>query len=177
MTQYTRTAMFLHWMAAATIFAMLFTAFRAWSSSSQENELYWLHLHGSIGAAFAVVIAARIIYHFSTTQPPTLTNKAWESSLSRFVHKAMLSLVALQFITGPIDIWSGGWPIDVFGWFEIPPPFAKWSDASHGVIGTVHRLAGMAVLLLVVLHIAAALKHHWIDRDQTLRRMLRLQQQ
>ncbi len=173
-SEYSRVAIALHWSVAAVILAMLFTAFQSWTSTSEQAGLYWLQLHGSIGVLFSLLIGARIVYHFRTVQPPPLTKKPWERALSVTVHTAMLVLIGIQLVTGPIDVWSGGWGIDVFGWFEIPPPFAKWDEASHELIGSVHRWTGVAILCLVVLHMLGALKHHFVDDDRTFQRMLGL---
>lgn len=170
--EYSGIAIALHWSVAVFVVAMLVTAFQAWSSTSEHTEIYWMKLHGSIGTCSIVLIAARIFYHFRTKQPPALIAKPWERTLAFIVHKVLLILLALQLVTGPADIWSGGWGIDVFGWLEIPPPFAKWDDVSHEVIGSVHRWTGIAIFFLVFFHTLAALKHHWIDGDRTLRRMV-----
>ena len=173
-SDYSRITIGLHWAVAAVILAMLLTALQAWQSQSEAASLYWLTLHGSIGTLFTILIAIRIILHFRTRQPAALAGEIWERRLSFSVHKLMLVLVAAQLVTGPVDIWSGGWPIQVFGWFEIPPPFAKWGDASHDLIGSVHRWTGVAMFSLIVLHILGAVKHHFIDGDRTLKRMLGL---
>ena len=69
-------------------------------------------------------------------------------------------------------MWSGGWPIGVFDWFALPSPIGANKQLWHDAIGDVHRFTGYVIAVFVLLHIAAAAKHHLLDGDRTLLRML-----
>jgi cytochrome b561 len=170
-SRYGLVSIVLHWTAALAILAMLATAVGIMTAPDEEAEGARIQLHVWTGTSLYLVIAARIAWSWIERKPVVLSASPAERSLARVVHAALLVLIALQLVTGPLGVWSGGWPVAAFDLFEIPSPFAgpqSWHDA----IGEVHELTGFAIAVLVGLHLAGALKHALIDRDDTLRRML-----
>jgi cytochrome b561 len=84
----------------------------------------------------------------------------------------LLLAILIQFISGPLAIWSGGRDINVFDLFAIPTPFAERNEAVHEGAEVAHAIGRWMLLSLIVLHVLGALKHAFIDRDGVLRRML-----
>jgi cytochrome b561 len=162
----------LHWMAAAIVLAMLFTAAGAMLASNEDAGTSWMLLHGAIGVLGWLVIAVRIVWHFLERRPAPLTDKPRLHRAARAVHLLLLLLIALQLLTGPLDVWTGGWAIRVFDWFAIPSPLGTTPGAWHDRIGDVHRYTGYAIALVLSIHVAGALKHALVDRDRTFSRML-----
>jgi cytochrome b561 len=79
--------------------------------------------------------------------------------------------ILILFLSGYLIVTAKGDPLTVFDWFSIPALLTDqkgWSDW----MGAVHLWAGWLIILLASLHALAALKHHFIDRDGTLKRML-----
>lgn len=161
----------LHWLGAFSILAMLATAVWMMAAPDEEVERSRIVLHASLGMMLYAIIAVRLAWSWFERKPDFLSGTALEKTFARVVHAAMLLLVALQLVTGPLNIWSGGWPIGAFGLFSIPSPFdglRPWHDG----IGELHRYSGFAIVLLVGMHLAGAFKHALITRDGTLSRML-----
>jgi cytochrome b561 len=88
------------------------------------------------------------------------------------MHSLLLSMPVALPITGYFISTSAGQPIDIFGWFEIPS-IVVINNTARDVAIDLHYYFGYGTGLLACLHVAAALKHHFIDRDETLIRMLR----
>jgi cytochrome b561 len=79
--------------------------------------------------------------------------------------------ILILFFSGYLIVTAKGDPLTVFDWFSIPallPDQHGWSDW----MGVAHRWSGWLVIILACMHMLAALKHHFIDRDGTLKRML-----
>ncbi|WP_319005416.1 cytochrome b [Novosphingobium profundi] len=161
----------LHWLGAIAIIAMLVTAAGVFLAPNDEIAGARIEFHASTGMLLYVLIAIRILWSWFETKPNPLQPDRKLTVVIRIVHSALLLLIALQLITGPLDVWSGGWPVSAFGIYTFASPFdgpRPW----HNLIGDVHSFTGLAIASLVTVHILAAFKHHFINRDRTLPRML-----
>lgn len=161
----------LHWLGAVSILAMLGTAAWIMAAPNEEIEGARIQLHAFVGATLYVIIALRIFWSWIERKPVLLSGTIAENSLARFVHSALLILIAFQLLTGPLNVWSGGWPVAAFNLFSVSTPFdgpQTWHDA----IGELHRYSGFTIVLLLCVHLAGVLKHALIARDGTLSRML-----
>lgn len=160
----------LHWLGAASVLAMLGSAAAILLAPTDGDEGARIQLHASIGMVIYAVIVVRVLWHAIETRPVLLSGSKKEKTAARLMHRTLLLLLLLQLMSGPVNVWSGGWPVSAFGLFTIPSPFdgpQSWHDA----MGQFHSLTGYALALLVLLHIAAAIRHQFHHRDGTLRRM------
>lgn len=105
------------------------------------------------------------------TASPSVEGKSYEVIAAKAAHGFMyLNLLAL-FVSGYLISTSDGRGIDVFNWFTVPSMgelFANQSDLA----GTVHYYAAWVLIVLASVHALAAIKHHIIDKDDTLRKMI-----
>ena len=172
--RYGMIAIALHWLGALAVLAMLATAIASANAGSREAAVGLMKLHGSIGVLVYILLAGRIASSLIQRQPNPLGPRGASTLAARGVHLALLGLIAIQLVTGPLDIWSGGWPITVFDLAMIPSPLGPNEQPWHDLIGVIHTWSGLAILGLLFLHIGAALKHWLLDRDRVLPRMLGL---
>lgn len=172
--QYGGLAIALHWAAAAIILAMLATAIGSANAVGEEARIGLLKLHGSLGVIFYLILVVRVVSSLIQPRPVALEANRSLASVARGVHAALLGLIVVQLITGPLDVWSGGWPIAVFDLGAIPSPLGAGRQPWHELIGTVHAWSGLAIGGILLLHVGAALKHAIVDRDLVLPRMLGL---
>lgn len=87
-------------------------------------------------------------------------------------HTALLYVLLLVLLlSGYLISTADGKPISVFGWFEVPALFSGAGQQAD-LAGDVHLWLAWSLVLLSALHALAALKHHFVDRDTTLKRML-----
>lgn len=163
----------LHWAAALAIIAMLATAVGIMAAPNEEAEGARIQFHVWTGTALYLIIAARIVWSWLERKPDSLQGKPGLTAAARLVHVVLLLLVTAQLVTGPLNVWSGGWPVSAFGWFTMESPFDGPQDW-HDPMGEFHSITGLVIAGLVTLHVLAALKHHFLDRDGTVLRMLGL---
>lgn len=171
-TSYGLVSRTLHWLGAASILLMLATGYWADHAPNHVIAAARMGIHASIGMVLYLLIAARVLWHFAERAPEPLSTNRVFNRIAKIAHLVMLGLIMEQLITGPVDIWSGGWPIGVFGWFKIPSPMPAGKQPWHDFIGDLHGTIGYILMALVALHLAAVVKHTLLDRDGTLRRML-----
>jgi cytochrome b561 len=173
--RYTHTAMFFHWAIAA----MIVTNFAlAWLSEGQPKaqRMEMMQLHFSIGYTVLILALLRLIWRLTHRPPPFEREvKAWESTLAHIVHWALYVMMFALPILGLLAISAGGGgkPLSWFGLFNVPTiPFAVPDHARGESFGQIHGTLAFVLLGLLALHIAGAIKHHFLDRDGELFRMI-----
>lgn len=128
-------------------------------------------LHASAGFALFVLIAIRLWWRWKYPPPPSLSSSPFEMVAAKLSHVALYAGMVLIPLTGWLAYTEhvrrslGMRPASLFGW-RIPllPDFGiNWH--------LIHNWGGKLMLAFIALHIAAALKHHFYDRDTTLTRM------
>lgn len=169
MKRYTTTAMALHWLMALLIFVMLPLGHYMHDLKLSPLKLQLYSYHKWAGISLLLLALLRIVWRL-THRPPGLLLPRWQQTASSAVH----ALLYLLFIAMPMTGWlmSSAKGVQTV-WFGILPlPDLVGKDKALGqLLGNVHESLSYLLILLVVLHIAAALKHQFIDRDQLLSRM------
>lgn len=162
----------LHWLTAAAIFCVvpLGFAMNAANPGPEQGRLY--DLHRSVGTLILALVALRLLWRLYSPAPsPVPGLPQWQIRAARFTHYAMYVLL----FTVPLLGWAGtsafGAPIKVFGLFELPPLLDKNRELAELLVPT-HMILALTLVAFVLLHTAAALHHHFIRKDATLRRML-----
>lgn len=128
--------------------------------------------HKGIGILLAATLIARLLWRVMQTHPSHIqTHTRFERLATKVVHSALYILLLVVFISGYMISTSDGRAISVFGWFEVPA-LPAIIDNQEDVAGDIHFYVATTLIVLAGLHAAAALKHHFIDKDTTLTRML-----
>lgn len=135
-----------------------------------RDAVWWLHI--SFGLLLIVLVALRIGWRLSTGTPalPTALSRA-ERILAQAAHGLLYALLVAIPTLGVLLAWYRGDAVSFFGLFTIPAPFPPERETARAV-KELHELAANAILIVAGLHAAAALWHHWVRRDDVLRRML-----
>lgn len=165
-------AKLFHWLSALIVFALLAVGFymTTLDYSTQKLEIYGLHK--SFGTLLLVLVFLRIVWKFINPKPKDIkTHKSWEKTLSGAVHIALYGLLIAMPLSGWAMSSAGDFPNSFFGLFEMPDIAPKDKDL-FAQTRQVHTFMAFAIMGIVGLHMAGALKHFFIDRDQTLQRML-----
>lgn len=181
-SKYTNVAMYLHWIIA---FLMVINIIIGWTADSmpEASIRFAIDTHKSIGISLLGLVLLRILWRI-THKPPALPNsfQAWEIKLSHLVHVALYSLMLAIPVSGWLhdSAWKDAathpfslfymvpWPRIAF--IEHMNPEAK--EVLHTIFGSVHEWLGIALVMLFLLHIAAVIKHSWIDHKPVLNRMI-----
>lgn len=128
------------------------------------------HWHKSIGLLLALLTLVRFVWRMITTSPD-IEGKALEKLAAHAVHMLMYLLLAVLFISGYLISTSDGRGIEVFNWFTLPSLGELFPNQSD-IAGTIHFYTAVVLIGFALLHAAAAIKHHVIDKDNTLRKMI-----
>ena len=172
-TSYGSVSILLHWISALAIVG-LFGLGIYMVELTYYDPLYnrLPFLHKSIGLLHAFAFALWVAWRLANPWPaPVPGTGALEARAARLAKHVFFWLIALVIASGYLIPTADGAPINVFGWFEVPA-LLTGLPRQEDLAGAVHRYAAYALIALAVVHAAAALRHHFIDRDATLRRML-----
>ena len=170
-TRFSFPTLALHWLIGLAMIGML--AFGLYLEDyprgiDYERLVAW---HGAIGVVVLVAGVLRLGWRLIEGMPvPIGTPLPWQAMLAKAVHWFLIAAVILMPVTGLMMSIGHGRVIDVFGLLIIGP-YAPNHDLA-GLGSSLHGKLGKIVILSLFLHVGAALKHHVIDRDGTLKRML-----
>jgi cytochrome b561 len=170
---YTGTAKALHWIILALLIVQFILAWTMPDIRRDTKPDTLINLHLSFGMLILAVVIVRLGWRMTHLQPPPEAGTpAWQVQSSSIVHWLLYVLLVVVPILGWVNASWRGFPVVLFGLFELPKLLATralgwaWTGDVHGL------LANYAVLALVGLHTAAALYHHFVRRDGVLQRML-----
>ncbi len=166
-------AIAIHWLMALSLFGMFglglwmveLTYYDAWYQKGPN-------LHRSVGVLLFALLLVRLAWRLFDGRPDELPqHKPWERLAAKATHIALYLLLFAVMGSGYLISTADGRPISVFGWFELPATL-HGIDQQEEVAGVIHLTLATTLIGLALLHAAAALKHHLIDKDRTLSRML-----
>ena len=171
-THFGLIAVSLHWLVAMTVFSLF--ALGLWMTSLDYYDSWYKHgpwWHKSIGIMLFLVVTVRLCWRLLNPPPAALSSqKPWEKKLAHAAHLTMYLLLFTIMISGYLISTADNRAIEVFGWFEVPATITALPK-QEDIAGWVHLILASTLIGLVALHAAAALKHHFIDRDRTLKRI------
>ncbi|MBL4834677.1 MAG: cytochrome b [Pseudomonas sp.] len=171
--RYGLIAVSLHWIIAVAVIGTailgLWMTGLDYYSSWYQTAPFW---HKSVGISLAALIILRLLWRWTNPSPaPLAHHKRWEAVLAKVIHSALYILLFVIVISGYLISTAKGRGVSVFGWFEVPALITSLPSQADRA-GFVHYWLGIGLLGLVGLHALGALKHHFLDHDNTLRRML-----
>tara|TARA_R110000868_G_scaffold189695_2_gene433070 strand:- start:113821 stop:114402 length:582 start_codon:yes stop_codon:yes gene_type:complete len=163
----------LHWVTALTVVGLFclglwmtdLTYYSDWYKTAP-------FIHKSIGGLLFIVMLFRLLWRMTDNKPkPLATHTKSERIMAHLAHIALYVLIFAIFISGYLISTADGRAISVFNLFEVPAlPFAF--DKQEDIAGFIHYYLALGVIALASLHGFAALKHHFVDKDNTLNRMI-----
>ena len=165
----------LHWIMALLL-TILFVMGLYMTSLDYYDPLYhslpWWHK--SIGLFVFFLLLLRMFWRLSNPQPAHLeTHKKWERVLADLIQKIFYLFILLIAVSGYFISTAKGKGIEFFNLFEVPAMMQELKEETVDLVGNAHEIMAISLALLVVLHALAALKHHIIDKDTTLIRMIK----
>jgi cytochrome b561 len=131
----------------------------------------WVNWHFSVGAAILFFIVIRFVWRLVHPVAPDPALTPLEQKLSTLTHWSLYLLVLVMTLLGWAATNSRGWDVVLFGIVPLPQVAPKGSEWAHEC-GDIHNLLVYVLLGFILLHVAAALYHRFIKRDQVLDRML-----
>lgn len=165
-------AKLLHWVCAVVILGMF--ALGLWMRGLSYYDP-WYRLgpewHQSIGLVLLLVILARLVWRWMNPLPVEPGLSRFEKFASVWTHRLLYLLIIAICAAGYLIPTADGQPL-MFFW-TIAFPAIVQGDGLADIAGDVHEILAYVLIGLACIHALAALKHHFIDKDDTLRRMLR----
>lgn len=175
MARYSRTAVLLHWVLGAALVVMLGVGLYMTDLPFSPQRLKLYNWHKWAGVSLLALSALRLVWRL-THRPPALPEAvtvrmpAWQHWAHHATHHGLYAL----FFAVPVLGWAyssaAGFPIVWFGVLQLPD-LVPASESLAETLKPLHKLSAYAMAALVVLHIGAALKHQWLDRDGLIGRM------
>ena len=171
-TRYGCVAKILHWVVAALIVTQFVLASKAEDLPIGMRKLALLARHKSVGMSVLMLAAVRLMWR-AFHKPPALPSdmKTYEIALAKITHVLFYLLLFALPLTGWLMSSAKGYTVSWFNLFPWPNFIAK-DDASFKVLQSVHEALAGILFYLSILHILAALKHHFWNKDDVLKRML-----
>jgi cytochrome b561 len=161
----------LHWLIAVLIIGMLvFGFFLEDIPKPLRGEM--IGLHKSIGLTILLLIILRLIWRYINPVPMLpMTVPLWEQIAARLVHLLFYLFLILMPLSGWIMSSLGGHPVLFWGLLNWTLPVTP-NESLGNFFFNVHAVIAWIIIGLLVLHIGAAIKHHFIEKNHVLRRML-----
>jgi cytochrome b561 len=170
--RYTRTAVLLHWLVAGAIATMVFLGW--WMLSIPKEpagpRVRAFNLHKSIGIVVFWVMVARLMWRLMHRPPALPPLPLWQQRAAAGVHALLYASVFLMPLSGFMASSFSGRPVVFFG--NALPVWLARNEAVSEFFYRVHFVVSWVLVTAVAVHVLAALRHHWIERDDVLRRML-----
>lgn len=169
--RYTHTAVTLHWLIVLLIFAAFPLGLYMHDLPLSPHKLRLYSYHKWIGMMVLLLAVIRV-YWRATHRPPAMPESMakWEKFAAQAMHFALYLLIFIIPITGWLMSSAKGFQVVLFGVLPLPDMVGKNKELGD-LLQEVHKLLNFLMLGLVLAHIAAALKHHFIERDDILARM------
>ncbi|MFK8067276.1 MAG: cytochrome b [Gammaproteobacteria bacterium] len=172
---YNSIAIFIHWLIAVGVFGLF--GLGLWMTDLGYYDAWYQTapwLHEGIGVMLFLFLIVRILWSRISSPPEHLsTHKRWEKIASRLVQNLLNILLFVISISGYLIITAKGDPLPVFDLFNIPASFTGIKN-QEDLAGEIHLFLAWVLIIFASFHALAALKHHFIDKDRTLKRMLGL---
>lgn len=168
--RYTKFAIGLHWLIALLIFSAFPIGLYMHDLKLSPTKLHLYSYHKWIGITVLMLAVLRVLWR-ATHKPPALVLARWQEIASSIVHGLLYLFILAVPMTGWLMSSAKGVKTVWLGILPLPDLVAKDKALGH-LLSNVHTALNYTLLVLVGLHIAAALKHHFVDRDDVLLRML-----
>ena len=172
-TRYGTASKLLHWLVALMAFGLF--GLGLWMV---DLDYYhpWYHRgpewHRGVGMLLMAITLLRLVWMYLADKPlPSSHHRHWEVIFARVVHIVLYILLFALGLSGYFMSTADGRPLEVFSWFAVPSS-GEWMENQEDIAGEIHKWLAYTLVATVGLHSIAALKHHLIDRDDTLSRML-----
>lgn len=172
-SSYGYVSIFFHWVSALTVFGLFglgfymvdLTYYDSWYKTAPD-------LHKSIGLIFFAFMLLRVLWRIKQVKPDHLaSHSAFEKKAGKVIHSVLYLLIFIIMLAGYLISTADGRGIEVFEIITVPA-IGFSIENQEDIAGLVHEWLAYLLIVLATLHALAALKHHVIDKDDTLNRMI-----
>ena len=169
--RYTTPAIVLHWLVALLIFAGFPLGLYMVDLPLSPDKLKLYSYHKWLGVTVLLLVAVRLSWRLTHTPPPLPAGiAAWQRRASAVVHALLYVLTVAIPLSGWLMSSAKGFQTVWFGVLPLPDLVDKNRELGE-LLAEVHKFLNFTLLALVVMHVGAALQHHFIERQPFLQRM------
>jgi cytochrome b561 len=169
---YTRTAVALHWIIAGLVIVLLAMGWVMTDMSASPVKLQVVTWHKWGGITVLALFFVRALWRLTHPAPPPVPMPLWQQRTANAVHALLYVFLLVQPLSGWLFSSAAGRQVVYLNLIPLPNLIGR-NPAAGALFKELHDTCGALLAALVAVHVLAALKHHFIDRDDTLRRMLR----
>jgi cytochrome b561 len=170
--RYTSTAIALHWLVAAMILAVLALGLYMADLKLSPTKLKLYSWHKWAGVTIFMLVVIRVVWRLTHASPPMpATMTAWQRHTASGAHVLLYVLMFVIPLSGWLMSSAKGFQTVYFGVIPLPDLLTK-NEALGELLEQVHGLLNYALIAILIAHAAAALKHHFVDKDDVMRRIL-----
>lgn len=168
-SKYGSLAKFLHWLIFLLIAGLVLVGFFWENTGIIKGKI--INIHKLIGLLTFAIIVFRIYWAAINLKPQLPNAQRWEKIVEHAVHGCIYLLLIAMPLSGWIMATAAGRPPHIAG-LALPMPGIPANQVLAGLANQAHELLAWTLIILVSLHVLAALKHHFINKDDVLKRML-----
>jgi len=168
---YSTIAIVFHWLMALGLIANFAFGVFMHELPLSPQKLQYYSWHKWAGITLLGLVTLRLIWRLIVRPPALLPAPAWQQKIAHLLHGLLYALMFAIPLSGWMMSSASGFPVVLYGVWQLPDLVAK-DKALFEVLKDVHEALNTGLLVLVIVHVGAALKHHFVDRDGTLGRML-----
>jgi cytochrome b561 len=169
--QYGITAKVLHWLVLALLLVQYPIGWLMPDLHRNMKPGAPMTFHISFGISILLLVVLRLVWRLTHPVAPDSSLPPWQRLSSEVVHWLLYALVLATTVTGWLFASLRGWSVSFF--YLLPMPMLSSENAAAGkTIDGFHQAAEWALLVVIVIHVAAALAHLFIYRDRIMQRML-----
>jgi len=169
-TNYDNVAIALHWMTALLVVANFLLA-QTWDWFAKPVRGVMEDTHMSFGVLLTAVVATRLVWRLIPGHQMSSLEAGWVRLSSKATHYVLYLLLVAEAALGFTFRWGAGRPMEFFG-LGIPPLIGQLSRPLRHQLREFHEWIGWAIIIIAMIHAAAALYHHYKLKDRVLLRML-----
>lgn len=161
----------LHWIIAALLIVQVALGKIADELPVGLDKLALMARHKSFGITILALAVIRLAWRLIDRPPPPPPMPRWQHVASRMTHGAFYALLFAMPVSGWLMSSASNYPVSWFGLFQLPD-FVRPDEVLKDLLEDFHETLAKVLIVLAILHVVAALKHQFIDRDGLLMRML-----
>ena len=160
-----------HWLTVLLVVGLCLVGFLMQELPSGRFKIEVFAVHKSFGLTLLAITVLRLAWRLLAGTPLPEPMPAWQALAARLSHVLLYAVLVAMPLTGWLYTSASGFPLRWFGQFALPKLSGRDRDVA-GFAVEAHETLFLVLAALVTVHALAALKHHYLDRDRTLRRML-----
>ena len=169
--QYGTTAKIFHWLIVALLLVQYLIGWLMPDLHRNMKPGAPMTFHVSVGITILILIVLRFVWRLTHPVAPESSLPPWQRLSSEVVHWLLYALVLGATVTGWLFASFRGWSLTYF--YLVPLPMLAGDNAAAGkTIDGLHQAMELGLIVMIVIHVAAAVAHRFIYRDRVMQRML-----